>query len=328
MGTGDDAPRGGLKIGVLSNLRAGQRDSKIESVLGYLKDHPDVFRLETPDDLSVVPALAEMEAAGVEVLVLNGGDGTVQHAMTHLYGEAFSHWQPWIAPIAGGRTNTIAKDFGGSHDPVRGLADLLAANRDGRLAERVCHRPVQRVELAEGVHCGMFLGFGMLHRAVSLVHEIFPEGKARGTFGAGVVLTTLVTKAAFRPDSGGILEQDRIRVTLDGNVMPCDTWRLAMTCTLQRLFLGIRPFWGSEPAPVRATFLEAKPKYMARSAINILRGRPGPKVLPENGYHSHNVHRLEVQLDGGVILDGELFPPVPGRTVRVTALEGLRQLRA
>lgn len=321
-------PSGGLRVGVLSNMRAGQRDSRLESVLAFLKDHPEVVRLETPDDASVAAALTEMEAAGVELLVLNGGDGTVQHAMTHLYGEAFSHWRPWLAPIAGGRTNTIAIDFGGARDPVKGLAAILEANRSGGLAERVCNRPVQRVESLEGTHYGMFLGFGMLHRAVSLVHEMFPEGKSRGTFGAAVVTAGLVARSAFNPSAGGILEPDPIRITLDGRVMPCERWRLAMSCTLTHLYVGIRPFFGTEPAPLRVTLLEATTKYIARTAIGILYGRPNRLVLPENGYHSHNVHEYTAELDGGLILDGELFPPVPGRKVRVTAAEGLRLLRA
>lgn len=321
-------PSGGLRIGVLSNLRAGQRDSRIESVLEFLSTHPDVYHLETPDDTSVVPALTEMAAAGVELLVLNGGDGTVQHAMTHLYGGVFPGWNPWVAPVAGGRTNTICLDFGGEHDPVRGLAGLIEANREGRLGERVCRRAVQRVELAEGTHFGMFLGFGMLHRAVSLVHEIFPEGKARGTFGATVVTATLVARYAFNPRSGGILAPDRLRVLLDGEEQEPREWRLAMSCTLSHLFVGIRPFWGTEPAPLRVTFIEANARHIARSAVGILRGRPGPKVLPENGYHGRNVHSYSVHLDSGVILDGELFPPIPDRVVHVSAVTDARLLRA
>ena len=316
------------RIGVLSNLRAGQRDSKVDSVLRFLGNHPDVFHLETPSQTDVAPALREMARVGVQILVLNGGDGTIQHALTYLHGDHPPAWQPWIAPISGGRTNMITGDFGGHRDPVKGLAELIEAQRERRLAERVCARAVQRVETSEGTFLGMFLGFGMLHRAVRLVHAVFPEGKARGAFGAAGVTAMLVALAALHRNSGGIIEADAIEIELDGEPFPPGVWRLAMVCTLGQLFLGIRPFWGSESAPLRVPRRERSPQHTARSALGIFRGTPGPKVLPENGYHSHNVHSLTARLDGGLILDGELFEPEPGREVRVTALDTVRFLRA
>jgi len=317
-----------LRIGVLSNLRAGQRDSKVDKILRFLHEHPDVFHLETPDGDAVKPALREMACVGIDILVLNGGDGTVQHALTHLFSNPANNWLPWIAPISGGRTNTISRDFGARNDPVRGLAELITANREGRLAERVCNRPVLRVEIAEGVHYGFLLGFGAFNNGVRLVHQIFPEGKARGTFGAGIVTGMLMLRAAVQRNSGGMLAPDRIQWNLDGQEIAAHDWILGMVSTLRRLILGIRPFWGHEAAPLQVTLLEKSLKRVARAGIGILRGRPGPHVLPENGFHGHNVREMTARLDAGFVLDGELFEPIPDRVVRVTAAEGIRFLRA
>lgn len=317
-----------MRIGVLSNLRADQRNSKIDQVLSLLARHPQVFHLETSNGEDVAPALAEMEERDIDVLVLNGGDGTVQHALTHLRRKGGQGWQPYLAPLCAGRTNTIAGDLGARHDPVQGLTDIIGKVGAGRMSELIVERPAIRAEIAEGVQYGMFLGFGMLHRAVRLVHESFPEGKARGTWGAGVVTATLVVRAAVRPGAGGILADDDIDLTLDGQPFAPRTMRLAMVCTLRHLFFGIVPFWGKEPAPLQTTFVEARARRLGRVAIGILRGRPGPLVRPEFGYHSRNVHELDVRLDGGLILDGELFDPIPGRLVRITADKDVRWLRA
>lgn len=316
-----------MRIGVLSNLRAGQRDSQVDSVLAFLERHPEVLHVETPDDASVPPALRELARAGVEILVLNGGDGTIQHALTHLLGNPANTWRPWIAPIRGGRTNMTATDLGARRDPVRGLAELIAADRAGRLAERVEVRSVLRVEIAEGVHYGMFLGFGTLHRAVALVHQVFPEGKAQGVFGAGIVTGVLIARAAIG-GLGGVLVPDKMRIALDGEELEPREVLLAMTSTLQRLFLRMRPFWGREDAPLRVTLIDAGAKRFGAAAPGILRGRPRAFVRPENGYCSRNVHELVVQLDAGIILDGELYDPIPDRVVRVGAVEGVRFLRA
>jgi diacylglycerol kinase family enzyme len=316
-----------MRIGVLSNLRAGQRDSKVDKVLRFLERHPDVLHVETESDAAVPPALRDFARAGVEILVLNGGDGTIQHALTHLLGNPANTWRPWIAPIRGGRTNMTATDLGARRDPVRGLAELIAADRTGRLAERVQVRPVLRVEIAEGVHYGMFLGFGVLHRAVNLVHEVFPEGKARGVFGAGIVTGVLIARSAAG-GMRGLLAPDKMRVSLDGEALEPRELLLAMTTTLERLFLRMRPFWGREPAPLRVTLIDGGAHRFGAAAPGILRGRPPAHARPENGYRSRNVHELAVQLDAGIILDGELYDAMPDRVVRVGAAEGVRFLRA
>ncbi len=316
-----------MRIGVLSNLRAGQRDSKVRHVLRFLEQHPSVLHVETSSDGAVPPALRDFARAGVEILVLNGGDGTIQHAMTHLFGNPANTWRPWIAPIRGGRTNMTAMDLGARRNPVRGLAELIAADREGRLAERLCVRPVLRVEIAEGVHYGMFLGFGALHRAVALVPQLFPEGKARGVFGAGILTGVLVARAALG-GMRGLLAPDKLRVVLDGEPQEPREVLLALTTTLERLFLRLRPFWGTEDAPLHVTLMDGGSHRLAAAAPGILRGRPAEHVRPVNGYQSRNVHEMVVQLDAGIILDGELYDPIPDRVVRVSALEGVRFLRA
>jgi diacylglycerol kinase (ATP) len=316
-----------MRLGVLSNLRAGKRDAKNKNMLGFLAGYPEVVHRETSDDQAVAGALAEFAAADVDVLVLNGGDGTIQLALTHLFGNPGRRWRPWIAPIRGGRTNMTALDLGAHRDPLRGLAALIAADRAGRLADRVRLRSVLRVEIGDEVHYGMFLGFGMLHRAVELTLRTFPAGRAQGVFGAGVVTGILVARAAAGAVRG-VLTPDKMRVSLDGVSEEPAEILLAMATTLDRLFLRLDPFWGEEEAPVRVTFIAPGARDIKRAALGVMRGRPPAHVRPENGYTSRNVEELLVQLDAGLVLDGELFAPQPDRLVRVRALEGVRFLRA
>jgi hypothetical protein len=258
--------------------------------------------------------------------VLNGGDGTIQLALTQLFADG-APWQPWIAPIRGGRTNMTALDLGAHRDAVRGLAELLAAVRSGRLAERVHVRSVLRVECGDEVHLGMFLGAGMLHRAVALTHRAFPDGRAQGVFGAGLVTGVLIARAAAGT-LRGVLSPDKMRLSLDGVSQEPAEILLAMATTLDRLFLRLNPFWGREDAPVRVTTIAAGARGLSRAASGVLRGRPAAHVRPENGYRSCNVRELVIQLDAGLVLDGELYPPQPDRVVRVGAVEGVRFLRA
>ncbi len=317
-----------MKIGVLNNLRAGKRDSRVDAVLGLLARHPEVEHIETGHDSVVPEALAVFEREGVEILVLNGGDGTVQMALTHLLTEGSSRWQPMIAPIRGGRTNMTALDIGARRDPVRSLADLIEAARRDDVADRIVERPVLRIELPREreVRCGMFLGAGMLHRAVDMTHRVFPEGKSQGVLGAGLVTGVLITRAA-QGKLQGVLAPDKLRLASDGVAAAPEAMLLAMVSTLDRLFLRMRPFWGREPAPVRVTMIASGAERVGRAAPGILRGAQPAWATPERGYQSMNVRELVMQLDAGLVLDGELIEPQPDRVIRISAIEGVRFLR-
>jgi len=319
-----------MRIGVLNNLRSGRGMSRVQQVLALLESHPDVLHAET-DSASLVPeALADFEKEGVELLVVNGGDGTLQRVLTDLLArEDGSAWLPCLAPIRGGRTNMSAIDLGSDRHPARGLAELIGLARSGRLHEREVQRSVLRVDLGpdDGVQYGIFFGAGMLHRAVQLTPRYFPEGRTQGIFGAGAVTATLLGRTAFGK-LGGVLEADKIQVAMDGEPAESRELRVIMATTAEKLFLGLRPFWGRGPGPVRLTLLAADARRLPRAAWGILRGRPPSWAGPESGYTSRNCERVVFRLDCGVTIDGELFEACPGRSLELTGDRRLRFVRA
>jgi hypothetical protein len=318
------------RIGVLSNLRAGRNAVRASKMLALLGEHPDVVHVQTRGDESVAETLREFTDPDVDLLVVNGGDGTLQQALTVMLDGPLFRRIPLVAPLRGGRTNMSAIDLGCQRDPVKAVAALLAAARGGRLAERLEERPVLRIESQPErlVQYGMFCGLGVIHRAVELVHRAFPAGpRSQGALGAGMLTGFLVARLATRSASG-ILVPDPMRIVLDGMAVARPSFQLVITTTLRRLFLGINPFWGREPAPVRVTTMAFGAHRMWASAVGILRGRPRPHVNVENGYTSRNVERAEFHADCGLCVDGELFAPRPGRVVRIEADHRVRFIRA
>src|SRR5688500_9939849 len=98
-----------------------------------LRARPDVVSVETGGTHELGPALAELEQRELDVLVLNGGDGTVQCALTELLRDPHRDRLPWVARLRGGRTNSTSADLGADRDPARGLARLIEAAEAGRL---------------------------------------------------------------------------------------------------------------------------------------------------------------------------------------------------
>jgi len=82
---------------------------------------------------------------------------------------------------------------------------------------------------------------------------------------------------------------------------------LVLISTLERLVLGFRPFWGTEPGALHFTALRAGPERFVRNLPALLRGRPGTRLTAQAGYHSHNTESLRVWMDGVFSLDGELY---------------------
>jgi diacylglycerol kinase (ATP) len=318
-----------VQIAVINNLRAGRNRAQVSRILGLLKSYPEVLHVET-DSAGVLPhAIEDLARRNIDLLVVNGGDGTIQHALTEILVEEPFERIPLVAPLRGGRTNTTAGDLGAHGNPVRGLAAVLDAARAGTLHERIVDKPVLRVDFDGGRRTGygMFFGAGTIHRAITLVHQLFPRGKSQGALGAGLVTMGLVCKAAFRARDR-VLEPDKLQILLDGELVERGEFHLAMATTLRRLFWGLRPFWGSESGGVHFTGVASDASRFGLTAPGILVGRPGGHAVPENGYTSRNVERAQFRMGCGFTIDGEMFEQRREDVVTVRPDRRVRFVRA
>jgi diacylglycerol kinase (ATP) len=319
-----------MRIGVLTNLRAGRRRPDASLVQQQLRGRADVFHVETERSHDLGPSLAELRRREIDVLVIDGGDGTVQCALTELLrNPAPGERLPALAPLRGGRTNMTSSDLGADRNPAHGLARLLDSARAGQLDRLAVTRPVLRVRSARRAadQYGMFFGAGLIYRAIGVVHRVFPPGRSRGLLGAGLMTGALVAKVLFRPTSG-ILTPDKCQVRVDGRDLADAELYLLISTTLERLFLGMNPFWGTGPGSVRLTALASHAQSMPLAAPGILSGRPPRWLTPERGYASARVERAELRISCGFTVDGELFAPEPEEPIELSADHRIRFLRA
>lgn len=333
-----------MRIGVLSNLKAGGSGARAGTVLEHLARFPDIVHVETDSSHSAPEAMRELASANVGILVVNGGDGTLQRTLTEVLCESSPFRKtgdvrelPLIAPLRTGRTCMSAYDIGSPRDARMAIDRLASRVRHGRIQDHVVHRAALRMKLTpDGVdHWGMFFGVGVIYRGTLLTHRMFPKGKAQGVFGSTVVTAGLIARALtgraplVQGDEEDPLTIDPMNVVLDGNRLDAGEFQLLMATTLHRLFAGIRPFWGKGPGGIRFTALAPgcfrRPQEIAR----LLRGR-APKYQPgaagASPYESHNVEKVELSLDCGISLDGEMFTPQPGREATLSADHRVRFL--
>jgi hypothetical protein len=325
-----------LKLGVLNNFGAGGGGKRQERIKDFLRDHPDVAS-EVPEGADdIAPALGRLDSQGVDVLAVNGGDGTLQNVLTLLLGEGSPFERlPVLLPLRSGRTNMGALDIGSDRSPARSLRRALGATRENAVADRLVRRSVLKIDLGpeDGTQYGLFCGIGMIYRAIEWTHSLFPYGRSQGVFGSGIVTGSLVIRHLLgRTDDGDaarILEPDIVKIRLDGEPVAAEEFRLLIVSTMDRLFLRMRPFWGAHEAPVRLTALEPKATRKFRRIVRVLRGHPPFRVGNPNreGYLSRNVDVAEFEMDCGLTIDGEMYGPRPGRLVRIAGDERIRFLR-
>ncbi len=322
-----------MRIGLLNNLRAGRSGRQVSKILNVLSDYPHVHHVETDSVRAVPEAFATLARENVDLLIVNGGDGTLQYAVTQiLSGDDFQDI-PMIAPLRGGRTNMSALDLGAHSNPIKGLRGLLDDAYGGRIESRIVDRPVLRVETLRdagspaSLNYGFFFGAGMIHRAIGLTHDLFPAGRSQGALGAGLVTAGLILRmVANRLD--GVLAPDKAEISLDGELVDSGEFSLIIASSLQRLFCRMNPFWGDEKAPVRFSAIASGAERVGRAAPGILRGKPAAFVTPDNGYFSRNVGTADLRIDCGFTVDGEVVAPRENEVVRIRGDERITFIRA
>lgn len=318
-----------MQVALLNNLRAGRSGAQVSRMLSCLGEHPEVIHVETESAGALPDALFSIANHDVDLLIVNGGDGTLQHTLSEILANEVFERIPMIAPLRGGRTNMVALDLGAHRNPVTGLRSVLEAVQSGTLSQRIVERPVLRVEFDRGrrVEYGMFFGAGMIHRAISLTHRLFPTGRSQGVFGAGIVTATLIARAA-KSSWDDVIRPDKLQILVDGEMVPQGEFLLVIASSLERLFLKMNPFWGTERGGVRLTAIASGARDLKTAVAGILRGRPAPHVNPGQGYTSRNAECAELTLDCGFTLDGEIYPERADELVALTADRRVTFIRA
>jgi len=116
----DWPPQIGVPINPVShrNRKDLPRLSRIASEL-----HAIERRAIIPEEVAL--ALAHFARNNVNLIVISGGDGTVQAVLTALFGEQPFETLPLLAILRGGTTDMTADDIGVSGDQVKALRRLL-----------------------------------------------------------------------------------------------------------------------------------------------------------------------------------------------------------
>ena len=167
------------KIGLISNPQSQRNRRGLDEIGAAVAGMPDVIHIATDGREVLDEVLSELARQEVGVLLISGGDGTVQTVLTRLFeGRSFER-MPYLAILPRGMANTTAADVGLRGKAAAALARLIAASRDGTLAEHVVERRILRIENLQGgmPQRGMMFGAGAITDAIEFCcREIYARG--------------------------------------------------------------------------------------------------------------------------------------------------------
>ncbi len=311
-----------MRIGLVSNGLSRRNRRSLDAVRQIAEDHPHLIHVVLEGVTGLEAALADFARREVEIVAVNGGDGSVQAVLTLLLGPTSPFpAPPLVAILPGGTTNMTGADIGLRGGRRRGLEKLVRAAADGTVSASVQVRHVVGVDrgIGEPVQYGMFFGTAGICRAIDYcrrtVHPLHVDS------GITSVLTVagLLARSPFRRGGDTVFYGDRIGVSFDGGPETVGETFLLMVTTLERLILRSRPFWGGGSAPLRYTSVAWPPRRLSFLAPRVMYGGENRK-LPAETYVSRRATRIALRMDCPYTLDGEIFQPAPG--VPVTLSDG------
>ena len=299
-------------IGIITNphSRRNRRNPEQMRRMGYILGQNDTYELTNRvEDVSRVAE--QFRDNDIDILALNGGDGTNHVTLTQfiqVYGE---HPLPRIALLRGGTMNTTAEGMGIHGTPSRLLANLVEKYYTGQPFETT-ERDTLRVTDENAARYGFIFGNGIVSNFLEIYYDTGTPSPATAA--------ALLARAVVSVTHGGELAQRitrpfRASVDLDDGRehWPVRDYRAIVAATVDQIGLGFRPFVRSEERPGAFHILGIHGSTMA-IARDLPRMRLGLPVSPEialSSVASRAVFRCEEPIV--YTIDGEMHVSQQGQ---------------
>ena len=318
------------RVALLSNPHSTGNQSLLPDIRSFCAAHEDIFHYEVEHADQIGLALTRIARVKPMVLVINGGDGTVQATLTAIHNERyFGDDPPPVAVLPNGKTNLIANDLGAAGDPLatlRRVLEIARSDLDRHIVER------ELIALSGGTSggrpvLGMFLGgAGLADTMLYCRHNlypIFPNSVAHVlALLLGLLGVIVGSRGRFLPPRTGLL---KISVLKQGEMQ--GQFAFLMVTTLQKLlFGGTMPGAEKRVGSMQLLLIERSGRALFSALFAALRGKLGMHRL--RGVHLQCGDEIRIEGEqSGVILDGEIFEARADRPLVLTPTAPISFLR-
>lgn len=316
------------RIALLSNPRSTGNIAQLSRIRDYCADHPDIFHYEVERAEQIGDALRTIARVRPKILIINGGDGTVQAALTEIHnGGHFGNEPPPVAVLPNGKTNLIALDLGAQGDPIEALERLVTLAQSDLSTHIVARELIAlRCDPLSRPVIGMFLGgAGLADTMLYCRDKIYPLGLPNGishvlTAIALIVRMVLRLQSRFLPPTPSPLQ---VSIRREGPI----TGRFALLAvtTLEKMLLASE-LRGNGGGPLKLLAIEERPASLFRAVLASIAGKLGRARL--QGVHFEEADEISIEGEGSsLILDGEMFRTRLGQPIVLKPAQPLSFVR-
>jgi diacylglycerol kinase (ATP) len=269
-------------IGIVNNptsRRNRRRPGIARRLRAQLGGDGELLDASTPEELA--RAVERFRAARIEVLGVNGGDGTAHYvlgAFARAYGD---EPLPKILLLLGGAMNTVAHGNGVRGGPERILHDVLVERKNGR-ALRTVERDLLcvRTDGGEPRH-GFIFGTGSI---VSFLQAYYATGHPSRATAALLAARSLASALGNGRFAAALARRERLRVSTDGDEWPDGSYLIVAAATTPDIGFGFQAFHrcAEQPGSFHAVGVTGSLPALALAVPRILRGAPWRRRLAQD----------------------------------------------
>lgn len=280
-----------------------------------------LYAVHGPEEIAA--ALADAAPGPDDRLIIIGGDGTLQAAVSELAPAAEKRLAPRLCMLGGGRTNFTARDLGSHRRLLGSLEHLLAEPAAWKATDRAVLRLSS--DRQEPLY-GFFIAGALVDAVIRDCHAYRARGV--GWLRTGQIATPWrLTQLAWLTASGRKrFPAPALELNAEGLGTLSGPIRILLMTSLQHESGLLNPYAARGEGPLRLTAVHAQAPAFWRSLPRLLSGRFGPKQCPDQGYLSGSARAVTLSGLSSICLDGQEYSLDPGCELRVEAGPAFRFL--
>jgi len=279
----------------LRNRRSPALADRLRALLGAEGEVADAA-----SDEELLRVAERFRARGVELLGVNGGDGTGQRVLTALAAAYGGTTLPPVALLCAGALNSVAASLSIRGSPESILKTALDRRRAGALP--VAERDALVVEADDAPpRLGFLFGTGL---AVALL-EAYGRGRPGRLSAAWLAARATISVLAGGPLATQLGERQALRVSVDGDEWPDEPFLCLLAGSIPRIWPGFRPLsrCDEQPGFFHTVGVTGSSRLLVAHLPSIWMGRPWKRSLAVDAV------ARELTIEGPVrfAVDGELY---------------------
>lgn len=306
------------RIVVISNPRSGRnKRGGFEKFSKVINDYSQIKHCVTSSENELASVLQDCKKNGCEVIIVNGGDGTLLHILTFIKRNENAGFDPKLVLLKSGTTSMTYGDVGCKGSLRSILNDALKYCRGNVEIFTLTRRNVLRMTLPEQslTVCGMFFGGGAIYNGILYCRQKIHTKGMRGEVGPSLAMIRYIFDWLT---ANKLTTSTYAHIQCDNDELVKSDFTIITATTLKRLLMGVFPFWGRPQSTsfIYITMIKRGAPYAARAFMKIIRGRNPNVETPEENYLSECASKVRLNINDGFTLDGELYGE-PGRLTQV-----------